>query len=119
MQGRVIDFILDLRPDSKTYGKMIYVLLEPGMLFFVPRGMAHGFISLEHNTIFSYKCDNFYNKESEAGYSIFDKKLNIIPNLENYIKNNIDKAFDETCLTLSIKDMKHPCFSEKCDNVIK
>jgi dTDP-4-dehydrorhamnose 3,5-epimerase len=44
---------------------------------FIPRGFAHGFSVLEDNTIFSYKCDNFYNKESEGGISYMDTSLGI------------------------------------------
>ncbi len=79
IKGRVLDVAVDLRKDSETYGK--YVALELSeqnqKQLFVPRGFAHGFSVLEDHTIFSYKCDNYYNKESEGGIIYNDPDLNI------------------------------------------
>lgn len=113
VMGSVIDFVLDIRPYSKTYGKMLYVFLTPGLQFYVPRGFAHGFIALEDNTIFAYKCDNFYCKDAEAGYNILDEKLGIIDKLFNFL--NATKhcnEFSKDKLIFSEKDLKHPNFSE-------
>lgn len=79
LQGSVQDVAVDIRPNSPTYGKHISVILsaENKKQFFVPRGFAHGFLVLEDNTIFAYKCDNFYNKESEGGIIFNDQALNI------------------------------------------
>jgi dTDP-4-dehydrorhamnose 3,5-epimerase len=64
----------------------------------VPRGFLHGFVTLENNTIFSYKCDNYYNKEAEDGVIYNDKDL------------NIDWKLDETEIVLSEKDIILPKF---------
>ena len=69
VKGAVVDVVMDLRKESKTYGKIwsVYLSENNHRQFFVPRGFAHGFVSLSDDTIFQYKCDNFYNKESEGG----------------------------------------------------
>lgn len=79
LEGEVLDVAVDIRPDSETYGKSVSVLLsaENQKQFFVPRGFAHGFIVLSETAVFFYKCDNFYNRESEGGISYNDKTLNI------------------------------------------
>jgi dTDP-4-dehydrorhamnose 3,5-epimerase len=79
LQGKVIDIAVDLRKDSPTYLQHVAVELsaENNLQLFVPRGFAHGYSVLEDNTIFFYKCDNFYNKESEGGIFYADPKLNI------------------------------------------
>jgi dTDP-4-dehydrorhamnose 3,5-epimerase len=79
LQGKVIDIAVDLRKDSPTYLQHVVVELsaENNLQLFVPRGFAHGYSVLEDNTIFFYKCDNFYNKESEGGIFYADPKLNI------------------------------------------
>ena len=67
IKGSVIDIALDIRKSSPTYGK--YVMKELSeknhIMMYIPEGMAHGFLTLENDTIFSYKCSNYYNKESE------------------------------------------------------
>jgi len=79
VKGKVLDVTVDLRKDSETFGEHISVELteENKKQFFVPKGFAHGFIVLSDTAIFSYKCDNFYNKESEQGIIYNDKDLNI------------------------------------------
>jgi len=79
LQGKVIDVAVDLRKDSPTYLQHIAVELsaENNLQLFVPRGFAHGYSVLEDNTVFCYKCDNYYNKEVEAGVYYADPKLNI------------------------------------------
>ena len=71
VNGAVMDVVLDIRKDSPNYGKYYYYYLseENHYQLFVPRGFAHGFVSLRDNTVFQYKCDNFYNKESEGSYN--------------------------------------------------
>lgn len=67
LQGSIIDFFLDLRADSSTFldhGQISLSASEPKSLF-IPRGFAHGFITLESNTIVSYKLDNSYNPATE------------------------------------------------------
>ena len=79
IKGKVLDIAVDLRPYSKTYGEHFSIELseENKLQLFVPRGFAHGFSVLEDNTIFSYKCDNYYNKSSEGGITYNDSQLNI------------------------------------------
>lgn len=77
--GSVYDVAVDIRKDSKTYGKWFGLELteKNKWMMFVPPGFAHGFLTLENNTIFSYKCTNFYNKASEVCLLWNDKDLNI------------------------------------------
>jgi dTDP-4-dehydrorhamnose 3,5-epimerase len=79
LKGEVLDVAVDIRPGSETYGEHVAVLLsaENQKQLFVPRGFAHGFIVLSDTASFFYKCDNFYNKESEGGIIYNDTALNI------------------------------------------
>ncbi|OIQ23493.1 dTDP-4-dehydrorhamnose 3,5-epimerase [Lacinutrix sp. MedPE-SW] len=79
IKGSVLDVAVDLRKESNTFGQHISVELTESnkKQLFVPRGFAHGFIVLSDTAIFSYKCDNYYNKASEAGIIYNDKDLNI------------------------------------------
>lgn len=101
-QGEVLDVVVDIRPNSKTYGQSYSVVLseQNKLQLLVPRGFAHGYTVLSDTAIFFYKCDNFYSKEDEGGILYNDKNLNIdwqIP---------IEKAI------LSEKDLKQPLFGE-------
>ena len=84
LQGSVQDVAVDLRKNSPTFGKHFSIILtaENHKQLFVPRGFAHGFLVLEDNTIFAYKCDNFYNKESEGGLIYNDESIAINWELE-------------------------------------
>ena len=66
-KGAVIDVAVDVRVGSPTFGQHVAVKLsdENNFQLFIPRGFAHGFVALTDDVIFQYKCDNFYNKESE------------------------------------------------------
>ena len=79
LQGSVLDIAVDLRKGSPTFGQHVSVelSLENQKQLFVPRGFAHGFIVLSETATFFYKCDNFYNKESEGGIIYNDSTLNI------------------------------------------
>ena len=79
VKGRVFDVAVDLRKDSKTYGKYMGVeLSEDNMLqFFIPRGFAHGFLVLSEEAIFEYKVDNVYSPTDEGSLSWNDKTVNI------------------------------------------
>lgn len=67
LKGSVLDVAVDIRKDSPTYGSYVSALLseENKKMFYIPAGFAHGFLTLEDNTIFVYKCTNYYNKASE------------------------------------------------------
>lgn len=79
IHGEVLDIVVDIRPDSPTYGQTYSILLseENKKQLFVPRGFAHGYAVLSPTAEFAYKCDNFYSKAHEAGINIQDQKLRI------------------------------------------
>ena len=79
IKGAVFDVAIDIRKGSPTYGKytVAYLTGDNHHQFFVPRGFAHGFIALEDDTVFQYKCDNYYNKESEGAILYNDETINI------------------------------------------
>jgi dTDP-4-dehydrorhamnose 3,5-epimerase len=96
LQGEVLDVAVDIRPNSPTFGhyEAVHLSGENQRQFFVPRGFAHGFLVLSDTATFFYKCDNFYNKESEGGISYNDKTINIdwgFPT-ENLIISEKDKV---------------------------
>ena len=78
-RGRVIDVAVDIRKGSPTYGRYVTCELtaENHRQFYIPKGFAHGFLTLSDNVEFRYKCDNLYNKESEGGIRYNDETINI------------------------------------------
>ena len=78
-RGTVIDVAVDIRKGSPTYGKYVACELsaENKRMFYVPRGMAHGFLTVTDDVEFQYKCDNLYNKESEGSIRYDDPDINI------------------------------------------
>ena len=103
IEGKVWDVAVDLREGSSTFGKCFGVELtaENKLQFYIPRGFAHGFVVLSETAVFAYKCDNFYNKESEGG---------VIWNDENL---QIDLKISPKDILLSEKDKVQPAFYEK------
>ena len=79
VKGKVLDVVVDVRPESKTYGECFSIVLseENKKQLFVPRGFAHGYSVLEDNTVFVYKCDNYYHPQAEGGIIYNDANLNI------------------------------------------
>src|ERR1700712_593177 len=79
ISGRVLDVAVDARAGSPTYGKYETIELsgENQLQFFIPEGFLHGFATLEDNTIFTYKVNNYYSKECETGVKWNDTTLNI------------------------------------------
>ena len=79
IRGAVWDVVVDIRAGSPTFGRYAAVTLsaENGKQFYVPRGFAHGFIVLEDDTLFSYKCDNLYEPSSERGMRYDDPAIGI------------------------------------------
>lgn len=79
LSGKVLDVAVDLRQDSPTFGQHVAVELsaENKKQLFIPRGFGHGFSVLSETAEFFYKCDNFYNKDSEGGIIYNDSGLNI------------------------------------------
>jgi dTDP-4-dehydrorhamnose 3,5-epimerase len=94
LEGTVLDIAVDIRPESATYGETVSILLsaQNRKQLFIPRGFAHGFVVLSETATFFYKCDNFYNKESEGGILFNDPEI------------NIDWHFPEEELLVSEKD---------------
>jgi len=78
-KGKVLDIVLDIRQDSDTFGEYFKIELSENnkTMLFIPKGMAHGFLALTEETIFDYKCDNYYNKNAERGIIYNDADLNI------------------------------------------
>ena len=107
LEGSVLDVVVDLRIDSPSFGQSFFIELtsENRKQFFVPRGFAHGFVVTSETAVFFYKCDNFYNKESEGGFIYNDPTININWQLdnENLILSDKDKmlpSFDKIKNTL-------------------
>ena len=102
VQGRVLDVAVDIRPESPTFGKYVATELsgENHRQMFIPRGFAHGYVVLEDDTVFQYKCDEFYHPESEDGIAWNDPQIGIdwgIPESEIILseKDSINGKIDE------------------------
>lgn len=95
ISGSVFDVAVDIRKGSPTFGKWFGEVLsaENRKQMFVPRGFAHGFLVLEDNTEFLYKCDNFYSKEHDRGIKFDDPAIGINWNfpIEDLILSDKDK----------------------------
>ena len=102
LQGRIIDGVVDIRKSSKTYGKSFSIELsaENKRQLLVPKGFAHGFSVLSETAEILYKCDAFYNKESEGGLMYNDPAF------------NLDWGLTENEVILSDKDQVYKPFSE-------
>ncbi len=106
LEGAVWDVAVDLRKNSPTFGQWFGVELsaENKKQFFIPRGFAHGFSVLTETAKFAYKCDNFYNKESEGAVRFDDPEL------------AVDWKIDLSKAVLSDKDLKNPLFAAYKEN---
>lgn len=104
VQGAVFDVAVDLRKNSPTYGQWCcaYLSEHNKRQFFIPRGFGHAFLALTNDTIFQYKCDNLYNKESEGCIKYNDKTINIF----------WDKWMDFSNVSTSLKDESGEFFKE-------
>lgn len=102
IRGRVLDIAVDLRKDSETFGQSFSVILddEDHLQLYVPRGFAHGFITLSEESIFAYKCDNYYDQASEGGIIYNDATL------------NLDWYLPKEDFIISDKDLQLPTFEE-------
>lgn len=104
--GKIYDVAVDLRTESKTYGKWFGIDLDSDSKtqLFIPKGFAHGFSVLSDTAVIQYKCDNIYNSRYERGIALNDPFL------------NIDWKVGETDRIISEKDMKHPLFKDAVKN---
>ena len=102
VRGKVLDVVVDIRKKSKTFGEVFTIELSENnrRLVFIPRGFAHGYITLSPSSIFQYKVDNYYDKPSERSIQFDDPHL------------AIDWQLTKKDLVVSDKDKKNPLFNE-------
>lgn len=102
VQGKVLDIVVDIRKNSPTFGQSFSLVLDDveNLQLFIPRGFAHGFITLSETSIFAYKCDNFYDHASESGIIYNDATL------------ALDWHLPEETFIISDKDKELPTFDE-------
>lgn len=100
ISGSVKDVVVDIRKNSPTYRKHFSIVLSAteNKMLWIPPGFAHGFLTLEDNTIFSYKCTKVYNKESESGIIFNDESLGINWDITNPVISDKD---------MELKKMSH------------
>ena len=100
-KGAILDFVLDLRPNSKTYLQLIAIKLDDqnNKQLFIPKGLAHGFLTLKSNTKVFYKVDQYYSKKHDQGFNILDPNFKIT-------------GFNKANFHLSVKDKKLPFLHE-------
>ena len=105
VQGKVLDVAVDIRRGSPTFGKHIAVELsgDNHRQLFIPKGFAHGYVVMEDDTVFQYKCDEFYHPEAEGGIAWNDPDI------------GIKWGVAESDITLSEKDKRHPLLKEICE----
>lgn len=96
--GKVLDVVVDLRPDSPTFKKTFKTILDDENLhqLYIPTGFGHGFLTLSETSVFAYKCDEYYHPGSEAGIIFNDPQL------------AIDWEFPEEKMIISDKDLEQP-----------
>ena len=100
IQGSVLDVAVDIRKDSSTFGKHVVIELndQNKRQLFIPRGFAHGFVALSETVIFSYKVDNYYNREFDRGIAFDDPAL------------EINWKLKKSDIKISDKDLNQPSF---------
>ena len=116
LKGSVVDYAVDIRKDSPTFGKCVFACLteDNRQQFFIPRGFAHGFLVLSDIAVFEYKCDNYYDKESEGGIRWDDDEIKIVTcfpsdiglkwHIEHTAQASVEGEPPEELLILSEKD---------------
>jgi len=94
IKGSVLDVAVDIRRNSPTYGRHVSSILDDKnkLMFWIPPGFAHGFLTLEDATIFSYKCTQYYNKASEGSIYWNDPDLDINWNVTDPVLSEKDKT---------------------------
>ena len=101
IKGKILDVVVDIRKDSKHYGKSFSIELDDieNKQLFIPKGFAHGFLVLSKSAKVCYKVDNFYNPKSECGLNYNDPSL------------NIDWKIDSNLIIINKKDTNYPLFN--------
>ena len=109
ISGKVLDVVVDLRKESATFQKVYYCMLEGERrnMLMVPEGFAHGFAALE-DSVFFYKCSNFYNKAAENGILWSDPDLNIDWQVKNPIVSKKDMELPPLKEFLRKSVISHP-----------
>ena len=111
LEGRVWDVAVDLREDSPTFGQWFGVELsaENSLQFYIPRGFAHGFLTLTDNVEFAYKADNYYNKESEGAIIYNDERIAVDWRLDEL---GIDEVIvsDKDEIAPRLEEVDESCF---------
>lgn len=96
--GKIADYIVDIRPESRTFGEVESFILEPGDCITIPRGYAHAFLTLAPNTIVQYFVDNVYSKQHEGSIA-----WDSIVYMEDEILELVE---DRTKIVISKKDQE-------------
>ena len=105
VKGRVLDVAVDIRKDSPTFGRYVAVELsgDNKRQLFIPKSFAHGYVVLEEDTIFQYKCDAYYHPAAEGGIAWDDPQI------------GIEWPLPEGDIILSERDKNRPLLSELCE----
>lgn len=100
--GKVLDVVVDLRPDSPTFKQVFKTILDDVNLnqLYIPAGFGHGFLTLSETSVFAYKCDEYYHPGAETGIIYNDPDL------------AIDWNFPEEKMIISDKDLKQPTLKQ-------
>lgn len=108
LEGSILDVVVDLRVGSPSYGKVFSIELSAAnkKQLLVPQGFAHGYSVLSETAEVFYKCDNFYNKQTEGGVAYKDATL------------NIDWQIPAEKMILSAKDLALPAFADCRHNFV-
>lgn len=98
-RGNILDIAVDIRKKSKTYGRCFLFELssEDNISIFIPKGFAHGYLTLSDIAVVGYKVDNYYNRDSEKGININDKRINLLndKNFKNFTISEKDKNIED------------------------
>ena len=102
LKGKIMDYVIDLRKNSKTFGKTFKIILSDknGLSLYVPEGFAHAYYSYEKINIVYYKLTNFYKPKFESGINLLDKKLKLMWPKKKFNISKKDKklmSFQEFC----------------------
>ena len=102
LKGKILDCVIDLRKNSKTFGKVFKIILSDRncLSLYIPEGFGHAYYSFQKENVIYYKLNNYYKPKFESGINVLDKKLKI--------------SWPKKKCTISKKDKKLPSFEEFC-----